>query len=119
MLDPPRPTVLADLRAWIRRVFGDLTPGVVADLELVCTELVTNALEHAAGPRHLRLRRNLEAHTVRVEIDDASPDLLPTVGVSRLSQQRGRGLQLVDALTRWGTRRGEHGKTLWAELPVG
>lgn len=117
-LDPPGPTMLADLRTWLRLIFGDLGADVVVDLELVCTELVTNALEHAASPRCLRLRRDKGTNVVRIEVDDASPDLLPTVGVSRLSQRSGRGLQLVGALAHWGTRCGQHSKTLWAELPV-
>lgn len=113
-LDSPTPVVLSRLRAWLREMVTGVDPDVVIDLELVSTELVTNALEHAAGPRHLRLIQHDDL--VRVEVDDASPDLLPTPGTSRLSRNRGRGLRLVSALGRWGMRRYRDGKTVWAEL---
>jgi anti-sigma regulatory factor (Ser/Thr protein kinase) len=98
---------------------GDLTPGALADLELVCTELATNALEHAAGPRRMRIRRDRKAKAIRVEIDDASPDLLPAIGTSRVNEHRGRGLELVNALAHWGVQRDQRSKTLWAVVPAG
>lgn len=113
-LDPPAAGRLAEMRAWLRRIVVGATPMLLADLELVCTELVSNALEHATGSRRLRLWRDKDR--VRVEVEDSSPDLLPTTGTSRLSRQRGRGLMLVDALASWGVRRDRHSKTLWAEL---
>jgi two-component sensor histidine kinase len=115
-LDSPTPDLLSRLRAWLREMVTGVDPDVLIDLELVSTELVTNALEHAAGPRQLRLIRHDDL--VRIEVDDASPDLLPTPGTSRLSRNRGRGLRLVGALGRWGMRRDRHRKTVWAELPT-
>lgn len=42
------------------------------DAELVCTELVINAVEHAAAPR--RVRVVLDAADLRIEVEDGSPD---------------------------------------------
>jgi anti-sigma regulatory factor (Ser/Thr protein kinase) len=117
-LDSPTPVVLAHLRSWLRHNLAGIDPNVLIDLELVCTELAANALEHATGPRHLRLLHHPDRNLVRVEVDDASPDKLPTPGRSRLSSRRGRGLRLIGALARWGMRRDRKTKTVWAELPT-
>jgi anti-sigma regulatory factor (Ser/Thr protein kinase) len=117
-LDLPDLSVLVNLRGWVRQAVAGVAPELMIDLELVCTELASNALEHADGPRRLRLIRRSGADQVRVEVDDASPDLLPTLGVSRSGPDRGRGLQLVNALARWGVHRAHRGKTVWAELPT-
>jgi anti-sigma regulatory factor (Ser/Thr protein kinase) len=91
---------------------------MLVDAELVCTELVTNAVEHAAGPRAVRVV--VAGQDLRIEVDDASPDAALTPGVSRLGgvRGRGRGLAIVDAVTRWGIRRSRSRKTVWAALPL-
>jgi hypothetical protein len=77
---------------------------------------VTNAVEHAAGPRAVRVA--VAGQDLRIEVDDASPDATLTPGVSRLGGVRGRGLAIVDAVTRWGIRRSRSRKTVWAALPL-
>ncbi|ACU35869.1 ATP-binding protein [Actinosynnema pretiosum subsp. pretiosum] len=79
------------------------------DLLMVVNALVENALEHAEGPRELRLCRS----PVRVEVDDASPQLLPVLG---RPGRRHRGLLLVNRLaSRWGVLPSAGVKTVWAE----
>ncbi|GAA2696288.1 MULTISPECIES: ATP-binding protein [Actinosynnema] len=79
------------------------------DLLMVVNALVENALEHAEGPRELRLTRS----PVRVEVDDASPQLLPVLG---RPGRRHRGLLLVNRLaSRWGVLPSAGVKTVWAE----
>ncbi|MCW0215755.1 MAG: ATP-binding protein [Pseudonocardia sp.] len=90
-------------------------PEMLVDAELVCTELVTNAVEHAAGPRSVRVA--MADEDLRIEVDDASPEKPLTPGVSRLGGMRGRGLVIVDAVTRWGIDRGRSTKTVWAAIP--
>jgi anti-sigma regulatory factor (Ser/Thr protein kinase) len=104
------------VRAELRELLSDVAPELVEDVELVCTELVTNAIEHAAAPR--RLRVSVGGEVLRIEVDDGSPARLPVVGRSRLGPYRGRGLVLVAALASWGLDRDESAKTLWAELPA-
>lgn len=109
-------TCLPALRRWIRdNVRG--SADALADAQLVCTELVTNSIEHALGPRTVRIDVAPDG-TMSVEVDDASPDAALTPGTSRLGAVRGRGLMLVAAMSRWGVRRRETGKTVWAVLSV-
>lgn len=106
---------LATMRVWVGTLLRDLPEDVTLDVLLVCTELASNAYEHADGPRSLRVQR----HTgfVRVEVDDHTPAALPQLGESRLGDSRGRGLILIAQLARcWGTREFTGGKTVWAEV---
>lgn len=111
---------LAQLRQWLATVLPGLGEDLLQDLMLICTELVSNAYDHACAPRRLRVHRSRDRHALRIEVDDGSPDRLPVVGSSRLGAFRGRGLVMVDHLSgrRWGTRLGVEGKTVWAELPL-
>lgn len=113
-LDDAAEPPLARLRAWLRTLLADLHPDFGLDVLLVCTELATNALEHAEGPRVLRLSRRGDC--VLVEVDDSSPDALPVLGSSRLGPYRGSGLVMVESLCRWGVRGDGPRKTVWAEL---
>lgn len=86
---------------------------------LVLSELVTNAVKHAARPAgHL-----IETHLVRlpddrvrIEVHDAC-DLRPVLRRADATDEGGRGLLLVDALTahQWGvSSRNGIGKAVWA-----
>ncbi|MDQ2588414.1 hypothetical protein CKY47_31565 [Saccharothrix yanglingensis] len=111
---------LAEVRTWTRAVLADLHQDVVEDAELVVTELVTNAYEHAHGPRALRLRRPFAQPVVRVEVDDTTPRTPPHPGTSSLGPFRGRGLLMIETISsRWGVETHESHKTVWADIPVG
>lgn len=68
----------------------------VMDVALVATELVSNAYDHAEGPRNIRLSRD---SLVRVEVDDGSPQREVVVGRSTLGDTRGRGLTIVENIS--------------------
>jgi anti-sigma regulatory factor (Ser/Thr protein kinase) len=105
---------LPGLRAWIRDHVSDQQ--VCGDAELVCTELVSNAIDHAIGPRAVRIDVT-DGGAVLIEVDDGSGEAEMTPGRSRLGTNRGRGLDLVEAFSRWGVRQHPHdGKTVWAAL---
>jgi anti-sigma regulatory factor (Ser/Thr protein kinase) len=106
-------TCLPALRGWLRAHLAEGTDAR-SDAELVCTELVTNAVEHAHGPRAVRITM-LDTARLRIEVDDAGSSR-PTLGRSRFGSVRGRGLTLVDAVSRWGVRGRLGGKTVWATL---
>jgi anti-sigma regulatory factor (Ser/Thr protein kinase) len=84
---------------------------------VVLSELVTNAVLHGAEP----IQASVSCHedALRIEVFDGDPDTSELVPVAARDavDPGGRGLQIVDALSRsWGvTRRGE-GKTVWAEV---
>ncbi|SES25220.1 Anti-sigma regulatory factor (Ser/Thr protein kinase) [Lentzea xinjiangensis] len=106
---------LAALRVWATELLSDLSEDVQLDVQLVCTELASNAYEHAEGPRAVRVQRHTDF--VRVEVDDHTPAELPNLGESRLGDSRGRGLLLIAQLSRcWGTLGFTGGKTVWAEI---
>ena len=107
------PAVVADARSWATR---QLIAWGLADMsnviELVVSELVTNAMRHGAPPIQLRLIKN---GSLICEVADAS-STSPHLRRARSLDEGGRGLLLVAQLTqRWGTRHGREGKTIWCE----
>jgi anti-sigma regulatory factor (Ser/Thr protein kinase) len=117
-LDDHETPPLSQVRAWIRTVLADLDPDLVADTELIATELAANAYEHAQAPRTIRLDHQDEQGVVRLEVDDANPDVLPKPGTSTLGEFRGRGLVLITSMgAEWGVDRYPDRKTVWAEIP--
>jgi|tagenome__1003787_1003787.scaffolds.fasta_scaffold20795672_2 anti-sigma regulatory factor (Ser/Thr protein kinase) len=88
-------------------------------VELVVSELLTNALCHGRCP--CRLRVWAQSGAVRVEVDDQTPGAAAVVLGPPLADNRGssgRGLQIVNALAdRCGViDRPPGGKTVWAEI---
>ena len=92
-------------------------PDLVDTAGLLASELLTNAVRHASGPLHLRLR--LDGQELSVEVRDTSPNV-PQARRTGLDQECGRGLLLVQSLaTAWGTRPTREGKTVWFSLAPG
>jgi serine phosphatase RsbU (regulator of sigma subunit) len=87
----------------------------VADVvELLVSELVTNALRYGRGPIGLRLLRGTS--TVVCEVSDEL-DAAPRLRTVHQGDEGGRGLYLVDQLSaNWGTRTTAHGKIVWFEV---
>ena len=83
---------------------------------LLTSELVTNAILHARTDIGLVVRR--EAATIRVEVDDHSPQL-PVPRNAAADALTGRGLTLVDVMSgAWGVEERASGKTVWFEVPT-
>ncbi|MCS7478443.1 ATP-binding protein [Umezawaea endophytica] len=111
---------LADLRARIRVMLAAEDPDCVEDVELLATELVSNAYDHGVQPLFARLWVPDQRKLVRMEVADADPSHLPVLGLSRFGANRGRGLVMVDQLAqRWGSAVRSWGKTIWAEVVCG
>ncbi|WP_079063517.1 SpoIIE family protein phosphatase [Streptacidiphilus griseoplanus] len=90
-------------------------PELLFTTELVVSELVTNAIRHAAGPIQLRLIRQT---VLTCEVSDAS-STSPRLRHARTTDEGGRGLLLVAQLSRrWGTRHTPTGKIIWAEQAI-
>jgi anti-sigma regulatory factor (Ser/Thr protein kinase) len=84
------------------------------DAQLVVTELVSNGIDHGEGLITLTVSRRDSG--MLVEVHDESPKQ-PQVRPVDPSSARGRGMQLVKALSaRWGTTPDGRGKVVWAEL---
>ncbi|WP_435221185.1 SpoIIE family protein phosphatase [Streptomyces sp. Tue6028] len=85
-------------------------------VELIVSELVTNAIRHAQAPVELRLIRT-ENRLICAVSDHSSTS--PHMRRARLGDEGGRGLFLVAQFAlRWGTRSTEDGKVIWAELSL-
>lgn len=98
----------AQLTAW------DLD-ALVDTVELLVSELVTNALRYGEGEIRLRMLRD---RTLVCEVWDAGL-VQPRRRRARDTDEGGRGLQLVGLLSAaWGSRRTPRGKTVWFELPL-
>ncbi|MFD9408881.1 SpoIIE family protein phosphatase [Streptomyces sp. NPDC059989] len=84
-------------------------------LELLVSEVVTNAVRYAERPVTLRL---LRTDVLRCEVGDDSPQL-PRQRRARDTDEGGRGLFLVNRMARrWGATRLSSGKVVWFELPL-
>ncbi|MFC8453155.1 SpoIIE family protein phosphatase [Kitasatospora sp. NPDC057223] len=107
------PAAVADARA---AAAGKLAEWKLDELgfatELIVSELVTNAIRYAGGPVGLRL---IHDTTLICEVSDPS-NTQPRLRRALITDEGGRGLFLVAQLaTRWGSRYGLSGKTIWAE----
>ena len=98
--------------------FGDTGPASVlaGDVELVVSELVTNAVK--AGPADVELELDIHRDLISLAVTDSAP------GVARMRDpgpevDSGRGLLIVDRLaTSWGVEYLDRGKRIWAEIAV-
>lgn len=84
-------------------------------MELVLSELITNAIRYGSEPIHVRLIRD---RTLTCEVSDGS-STSPHLRYAATTDEGGRGLFLVSQMTeRWGTRYTPQGKVIWAEQTV-
>ena len=93
-----------------------LARDLVATAQLLTSELFTNALDHGEGDITLQVTR--EPGELRVEVSDRSPER-PRVRPVTLSDVRGRGLMILEALAlRWGVDplADGRGKVAWFTL---
>lgn len=90
--------------------------GELEDLEVVTSELITNAIVHARSVSIVEVRR-AGTDCVEVTVSDSDPE--PPVKRTPYEQHtRGLGLHIVDALSEeWGVRVVDGGgKTVWARV---
>ncbi|MGW0212395.1 ATP-binding protein [Streptomyces sp. NPDC003233] len=81
-------------------------------VELIVSELVTNAIRYGGGPVRLRLIRH---QVLTCEVSDTSTSHPRPRHPSTLDEN-GRGLILIAHLSRrWGSRSASDGKVVWAE----
>ena len=83
---------------------------------LLASELVTNAVRHAATPFEIMV--DVADDEVLVAVADDDVDHEPQVRHPGPEETNGRGLLLVDQLSsRWGSDRTGRGKSVWFRLP--
>lgn len=116
VLELPRDVVAArEARVVVRELLQTWGYGtLVDDAILVVSELVTNAIEHAASAVAVVVNRSGDG--VRIEVRDEGSGV-PQPRQPGDSAEAGRGLMIVSALaSAWGVEAGPPSKTVWVEL---
>ncbi|WP_189189642.1 SpoIIE family protein phosphatase/ATP-binding protein [Streptomyces albiflavescens] len=110
---PSDPSAVAGVRAAATQCLLDWGLEEEAfTVELVLSELVTNAIRHATGPIGVRLIRD---RSLICEVSDGS-SVSPHLRRATTMDEGGRGLFLVAQFAdRWGTRYTSDGKVIWTE----
>lgn len=100
----------------VREECADCDDRTRFELELIVSELATNAVRHAGTPFRVRVERDGES--VRVAVDDRSDDRPERVEPD--GYRGGRGLRIVDTLaSEWGTEPADGGgKRVWARVDL-
>lgn len=113
------PQVLRPARALVRAVLDVWDCDDQDDVgALLTSEVVTNAMRHAAGVLALQLDISLSSGVARVAVEDPTP-VLPVPREYTVDAVNGLGLRLVEMLaTRWGASPTDRGKVVWFEFPI-
>ncbi|GAA3069664.1 ATP-binding protein [Streptosporangium carneum] len=118
---PYKPECVASARGFVRDIARDWgVPEEIREVvELLASELVTNAIVHGRGCRdglavHVAVYR--EGRIMVVEVHDGNRDA-PVVAAPGEREESGRGMALVAGLARsWGFRDTRLGKAVFFEL---
>jgi anti-sigma regulatory factor (Ser/Thr protein kinase) len=104
-----------------RRALDDLNgavdPGVLPDVRLLVSELITNSVKYG-GEGPVRLEVQASGDSLRAEIIDQGVGFTPKARDDDLDRVGGWGLHLTEHLTsRWGTYEGS--THVWFEIDLG
>jgi anti-sigma regulatory factor (Ser/Thr protein kinase) len=103
-------------RHWVAAHLRDLPGDVTGCAALLTSELVTNAVLHAATPMCVTL--HILPDRIRVDVADGEPSF-PAIKEYGQDAATGRGLTLFNTLaSNWGVQAVDGGKIVWFELPV-
>src|SRR3954447_15877457 len=117
---PPDPTAPGLARGFLARVLPAPEQEELQEIaQLLVSELVTNAVVHAASAVEVEVALDDTGLTVRVRDADTGPLVMRAGGGSELDEG-GRGFVLVDRLAEsWGTERRAARKCVWFRLATG
>jgi anti-sigma regulatory factor (Ser/Thr protein kinase) len=118
---PPRTESVPKVR---RTIVDDLTERglseeTIDEVELVVTELLTNAIRHAPplADGTLRVRWKVRFEVVEVEVTDGGGPTEPRPAPRAVWAPSGRGLRIVRALAHeWGVTEDRGSRTVWATM---
>lgn len=117
---PTLPPAVPSARLHARRMLGEWQLNCLTEVELIVSELVTNAVR-ACSAVPVRLWLCSDRERVAIQVWDAS-DRMPVRHNLGPGAEGGRGLLIVDALSAdWGAYRPATlcGKVVWAIVPGG
>jgi anti-sigma regulatory factor (Ser/Thr protein kinase) len=102
----------------LRRVLAEHVPEAPADtLELLLSELVTNAVQHTADGRSVAVAVSRRENSIRMAVVDHDATLPAPGDAVDLLDEHGRGLLLVEAMAEeWGSYSVPDGKVVWCDV---
>lgn len=105
------PNAVGQARAWLKARLTDWSADGIATVQLLVSELVTNAILHTSDVVEVTAER--AGSGITVEVADHNPSK-PVVKRYERDAATGRGLHLVDALAdEWGVRGDAGHKSVW------
>jgi anti-sigma regulatory factor (Ser/Thr protein kinase) len=105
------PYAVGQARAWLKSRLADWSADGIATVQLLVSELVTNAILHTSDVVEVTVTR--VGSGITVEVADRNPSK-PVVKRYEQDAATGRGLHLVDALAdEWGVRGDAGHKSVW------
>ena len=112
------PIAVRQARSWLSTVArGVVGARRLADLELVLTEVITNAVRHGAPGGAVRVAATPKDAFLCVQVTDEGPGLVPQPGAMASDEHGGFGLFIVERLTRrWGVTREDRHTRVWFEF---
>ena len=116
---PPDPASAGAARRFVRALLSRTGPypaGLVDSALVVASELVTNAVRHAAGDP-LTIVVSTAPDQLRIGVEDTSTEMPAVVDPY---EGGGRGMTVIEAMSsRWTVQRRPDGKVVWAvfDLP--
>jgi anti-sigma regulatory factor (Ser/Thr protein kinase) len=113
------PDAAATARRGLSQLRSDIDPPLMETLRLLVTELVTNAVKHAAAST-VTLKVVVGRASVLTEVTDEGPGFDPAQTGTPRDSHGGWGLFLVERLAvRWGVSRNGSSTRVWFELRRG
>jgi hypothetical protein len=108
---PPLPPAAAAAREFVADACRGQSPDLIADVVLMASELVTNAVHHART--ELTLSVILQQEVIRLAVGDRQP----LFGTEPHRMTHGWGIHLLDSVaTAWGVLPRSGGKLVWCLL---
>lgn len=115
---PSAPSSPGAARRVVERLGDAVDPETLANLRLLVSEVVTNAVEHVGGEEPISLEVSVRDGTVRVEVTDSGGGFAYRGRQAGDPQGSGWGLHFVDRLAeRWAAEGGERSR-VWFEMPA-
>lgn len=91
---------------------------LTGDCQLVVSELLSNAIDHAPGTETYELELLGRPDGVRVSVADGS-SIRPLIAEIDHTRARGRGMRIIEGISDgWGTDDHDGGKRVWVELTI-
>jgi anti-sigma regulatory factor (Ser/Thr protein kinase) len=108
-------TAPANARRAVEAFGAALDPGVVPDVRLLVSELISNSVKYGGDGQVQLILRSEDPHHVHVEVVDQGVGFVPTARDRPKTEPGGWGLHMVESLTqRWGVREGS--THVWFEI---